>query len=393
MSAPTAKVETFNPNKPAASVGEIRRFLTANANAIKRVAPQAMNPLRMVAILGAAMSRNPLLVKCTPMSLLRCLTQGAELGLEVAGGLQEFHPVPYWNSDLGAYEAQGLPGYPGLIKLVLQTGSVARIYAQAVYEGDTFDFALGDKPFLIHKPALENLGMVMEDEKIRAFYAVAFFKDGGAQFEVMGKPAVDALKKRALEKKKNTEHSPWNTDYVEMGRKTLIRRISKVLPKTPALARALDLQAQAESGEFVTEDILAQMPETSDIEGQKLPTEGEAGATVQGGEAKPVPLAMGPPLSEKQINAARTAAARVKLDQAGAERVIARVSNAPKAETKAFMDVIFSRDDAKLTALFQNHPDYPAPIQAPQAQEPAAQAEGEPPPPPPGDPAPPPPAG
>ena len=44
-----------------------------------------------------------------------------------------------------------------------------------------------------------------------------------------------------------------------MGIKTALRRLCKRLPKTPALAQALELQAQAEAGEFQTTAILAQV--------------------------------------------------------------------------------------------------------------------------------------
>ncbi|HWQ10756.1 MAG TPA: recombinase RecT, partial [Holophaga sp.] len=251
--APTGAVNTakpFNPNKPAASLGEVRRFLEANAGAIRKVAVASMSPDRMVAIMAQAVSRNPLLAKCTPMSMLNCLKQGAELGLEVAGQLQEFHPIPYWNSDLGAYEAQGVPGYPGLVKLVLQSKEVGRVEARVVYKGDTFDYELGDTPFLRHKPSLDHLGEDRPDEDIAAFYAIAFYHDGSKTFEVMGKGAIDKLKDRALAKKKNKDAGPWATDYAQMGRKSVLRRLCKVLPKSPALAKALALQEAAEAGDF-----------------------------------------------------------------------------------------------------------------------------------------------
>jgi recombination protein RecT len=385
MTAST-KVETFNPNKAAASPVEIRRFLEANLGAIRRVATSAMNPTRMVAIVGVAVSRSPMLVKCTPMSLLRSTAEGAQLGLEVAGVLQEFHLVPYWNTDLGCYEAQGIPGYPGLVKLVLEGGKVARVTAHVVYEGDVFDIAYGDKPFLSHKPSLENMDEAMPDSKIRGFYAVAFYADGGSVFEVMGKGAVNKLRDRAQDKKKNKDSGPWVTDYAEMGIKTALRKLCKRLPKTPALARALELQAQAESGDFTAPDILGQVPITGAvIDGETVPGDVATHGSVAGAaqpSGKP-DYSMGGGLSEKQLAAARAAASRLSVDAAGAEAVLCVISNRPKPEPKAFMDVIFSRDDQKITAVFLTHPAFQA------ALDPGTTDGSEPPPPPPGDPEPP----
>lgn len=360
--APSNGVAKIDPNKPVTTPADLKRFLEAHVGAIREVAGGVMDPLRMVKILCAAASRNPVLSKCTPLSLLRTLAQGAELGLEVAGQLQEFHPVPYWNSSIGAYEAQGIPGYPGLVKLVLQTGTVARVSAEVVYKSDSFDFALGDHPFITHKPDLSALGDERPDEEIVAFYAIAFFKDGGFQFEVMGRGAVDKLKARALAGKKNTAASPWNTDYAEMGRKTSLRRLCKRLPKTAALARALDLQAQAEAGDFITGEVLdvTRMPDAPD--GGGAPPDGApSGASDAAGPA----IVWGESLSEKQVNTAKGHAERLNLNHDGAVRVLAATSNSPKADARAFMDVLFSKDDARIRAAFEEHPVYSGPAPAP----------------------------
>ncbi len=360
MTAPAtpAAVEKFNPNRAAPNPMELRRFLEANVGSIQRVAAQVMNPSRMVAILAQAASRNPMLMKCTPLSLLRCLASGAELGLEVAGGLQEFHAVPYWNSELGVYEAQGIPGYPGLVKLVLQMENIARVEPRVVYEGDQFDYELGDAPRLKHKPSMDHLGEDLPDDKIRAFYAVAFFKDGTSQFEVMGKAAVDKLKERAQGKKKNKESGPWITDYAEMGIKTALRKLCKRLPKSAALAKALDLQAAAESGDFKREPFLTVLPQDSPLEGE--PSKGAeggdgqepgAGSTSRG----TTEYAYGPACTEKQINAAKGHADRLKLDHDSSRRVLAAVSHSSSKVARGFMDAMFSKDDAVIRGAFEGH--------------------------------------
>lgn len=240
----------FDMNKPAATPQDLQRFLEGNLDHIRKVANGVMDPIRMVKIVTSAASRNPTLAKCTPLSILRCLVQGAELGLEVAGQLQEFHPVPYWNASIGAFEAQGIPGFQGLLKLVKASGEVSHVDAAIVYRGDVFDYERGLNPRLVHKPCLEALEDEQTDENILAFYAIGFFKDGSHQFEVMGKAAVDKIRTRAQSKKKNKNEGPWYTDYAEMGLKTVIRRLCKRLPKSSALAQALDLQGSAETETF-----------------------------------------------------------------------------------------------------------------------------------------------
>jgi len=367
---PANGVAKIDPNRQPATPADLRRFLEANASVLKKVA-SSIDPNRVVSIICSAASRNPTLAKCTPLSMLRTLQQGAELGLEVAGGLQEFHAVPYYNNDLKCYEAQGIPGYQGLVKLVKMGGEVARVTCDPVFKGDAFDYQLGDEPYLRHKPDLAMLGSDRSDADIVAFYAIAFFRDGSSQFEVMGRPAVDKIKDRALEKKKNTSASPWTTDYSEMGRKTALRRLCKRLPKTPALAKALDLQAAAESGEFLTHDLIPH----ATVEGEVLPhaaggaapaavhpdpeSVGRTGATAPSHEEN-VDYTYGTALSEKQIGTAKGHADRLGLDHNAARRVLSVVSFGEKAFARTWIDNMFSKDDVRIRAAFEAHADWVA---------------------------------
>jgi recombination protein RecT len=49
--------------------------------------------------------------------------------------------------------------------------------------------------------------------------------------------------------KKYGKESPWDTHFVPMGLKTVIRRLCNLLPKSPELAMALTLDAVTERGE------------------------------------------------------------------------------------------------------------------------------------------------
>jgi recombinational DNA repair protein RecT len=67
-----------------------------------------------------------------------------------------------------------------------------------------------------------------DPSKITHAYAVAYFKDGSVQFDVMRKDQIDAIRARAP----GANSGPWSTDYAEMGRKTVVRRLMKSLPLT-----------------------------------------------------------------------------------------------------------------------------------------------------------------
>ncbi len=52
--------------------------------------------------------------------------------------------------------------------------------------------------------------------------------DGTEMFDTMSVEEIEKIRKRAPSAKSS---SPWDTDYVEMAKKTLIRRAFKMIPK------------------------------------------------------------------------------------------------------------------------------------------------------------------
>ena len=67
-------------------------------------------------------------------------------------------------------------------------------------------------------------------------YAVAVFVNGGFAFEVMSKLDVDKI--RESSKAAKSSFGPWNNFYDEMAKKTVIRRLWKVLPSSVELNKA-----------------------------------------------------------------------------------------------------------------------------------------------------------
>lgn len=230
----SAEVRTTKP--------DLKGYLSKNLASIQSVASQVITPDRMVKLVLAAASREPKLAECSPLSVLRSMMQAAELGLEVCSGKNEAYLVPRWNSKAKCLEATFLPGYQGLIKLARESGSVRNVEARIVHAKDFFEVEQGTAPVIRHRPSFEK-----DRGDIVAVYAVAFLPDGGSQFEVMAKYEVDEIRDRSKDK---DGFSPWKSDYSEMARKTVVRRLAKYLPKTAAFAKALEVQAKAEAGDY-----------------------------------------------------------------------------------------------------------------------------------------------
>lgn len=184
--------------------------------------PKHMTPDRMVRVFLTAIYKTPKLQGCTRESLLNCLMQLSQAGLEPDGRLA--HLIPYGD------KCTLIIDYKGLISLVRRSGEVRDIYADIVCENDTFEWAKGKGRFLKHSYDL----MKPRGSMIGA-YSYVVPKDGEDSFEIMSKAEIDAIRARS----KSANDGPWKTDYNEMAKKTTFRRHSKWLPLSVELQRAI----------------------------------------------------------------------------------------------------------------------------------------------------------
>lgn len=203
------------------------------AMALPRV---GLTPDRFARMALTAFSRQPQLLECTRASLMGCLVQAAESGLSPSGVSGEAYLVPFRNK--GVLEAQFIPGYRGLMKLARRSGEVRAIMAEVVREGDDFTYALGIDHTLRHTPRGDD------DKAITHAYAYAHLKDGGFQFSVLTRIAVDKIR----DSSRASSKGPWVTHYPEMAKKSAIKRLCKLLPISDDDARLLDLADREERG-------------------------------------------------------------------------------------------------------------------------------------------------
>lgn len=204
-------------------------FLEQMKPEMARVLPKTMAPDRIARLALTEMRRIPMLAEATLESFGGALMTAVQLGLEpgVAG---ECWILPFRNQRSNRVDAQFVMGYQGMIKLFWQHPSAQMIDAHEVFPEDEFDYAYGLDPYLKHKPKPRA-----ETSKAHSFYAVARTTTGGSVFVVLTRDDVERIRKRSKAK----DNGPWVTDYDQMAKKTCIRQLFKVVPKSTQLALAI----------------------------------------------------------------------------------------------------------------------------------------------------------
>ncbi len=172
------------------------------------------------------LTNNPYLMKCDPNSVKDSVVNVALTGITLNPALKYAYLVP--RKVKGDLKCILDISYMGMIKILTDAGAVKNVDAGVIYSNDKYDFRRGSDPYFKHQPALSNRG-----EKIGA-YAIAFLRDGGFQFEILGREEIEKVRATS-ESYKNEEgrkFSPWETWEDEMWKKTALKRLFKLLPKT-----------------------------------------------------------------------------------------------------------------------------------------------------------------
>lgn len=228
----------------------IKQLLIAQEGQIAKALPSVMTPERFTRIAMTALSTNPKLQACTGESFLGALMQAAQLGLEPNTPLGQAYLIPYGS------QCQFQLGYKGLIELAHRSGEFKSIYAQTVYENDEFSFELGLDADLIHKPVLGS-----SRGKPIAYYAVYKLVNGGYGFEVM---SYDDITSHAKQFSKSVNNGPWKTNFDEMAKKTVLKKVLKYAPIKTEFARGIAQDETVKSD--ISEDMASQPDEMDYID-------------------------------------------------------------------------------------------------------------------------------
>ena len=199
--------------------------------------PSHLSPERFGRVAITALSRTPKLAECTQESFFKCLLDLSAMGLEPDG--RRAHLIPRNNRKQGTVECTLQIDYKGLVELMRRSGDVVAIHADVVCENDEFVHNLG---------VIESHTFDLKGPRggFVAAYAQITFKDGSKQSAIMSKEEIDAIRKRSI----SGQSGPWVSDYNEMAKKTVVRRVSKMVTLSPEIMEAVERSDKHEFGEM-----------------------------------------------------------------------------------------------------------------------------------------------
>lgn len=188
---------------------------------IQAFVPEGVNLDRVAAsvLLAIKNDKTGALKKCTPESLVLGVARIQQWGLELG---VTAHLLPFKG------EATPVADYKGLAELMIGSGAIRFIDTKVVYEGDAFEYRLGLDAKLNHTPCAR-----VKRGPITHAYAILHLPFGRLVFDVMTAEDIDEIRQTYSKQWKAGPLQPW------YAKKTIVRQISKLVPKNPRLAKVL----------------------------------------------------------------------------------------------------------------------------------------------------------
>lgn len=190
-------------------------MLTNSLTEVEDALPRDFNKTRFVQNAVALLNENDTLstfAKSHGTTQIKMgLLKGAYLGLDFVSS--EAYLIPYGS------KLQFMPSYRGCVKLAQKYSirPIKDIYAKVVRAGDQFIEKIVDG-----QPTIDFLPLPFNDAEIIGAFAVCQFVDGGMQYDVMNRKALDQTRKAS----KMANGPAWKFEE-EMFKKVVLRRLTK----------------------------------------------------------------------------------------------------------------------------------------------------------------------
>jgi recombination protein RecT len=244
---------------------QLRGYLTARASEFKTALPDHIEPERFIRVVITAVNSNPDLLACDRATLWNACIRCASDGLLPDG--TEAALVPFKS------RCTYIPMYQGLLKKFRNSGQFRHVNTGIVYAGEEFSHWIDETgEHFRHVPGDDR-----DEKNIRRVYATATTKDGA--FFCADLTLSEVLKHEKMSRA-TRDDAPWKQWRPEMMRKTAIRVLAKLLPKSSDL----DNFMRREEFDEVQDRAVDQVPRLVE-ERSALDAFGTVAAVSEGGEA------------------------------------------------------------------------------------------------------------
>ena len=227
-----------------------------------------------------------LLQKCEFASIRNALINVASVGLTLNPAMKLAYLVPRNDKKSGTTLCCLDISYIGLVKIATDSGGVRAVSATIVRRNDPFVFrGAFEKPDHAYDPfaTTEARGAII------GVYSTALLPNGVVQIDTLSMEEIEKI--RSMSK---AATGPWHDWFEEMVKKSVIKRASKLWPRTERLSKAEEILNEHQGNETVIDGAtgeIIQMPQAKSA--ARAPAAEAPAAPVDVGTPAPKPASGG----------------------------------------------------------------------------------------------------
>lgn len=211
---------------------EFKSYLEQHQDQIAAALPSHLKPERMIRLALTSFSQNKQLAECRYESIFGSILLASQLGLEI-GVLGQGFLVPYKGV------CSFVPGWKGLVDIAGRSGK-ATVWTGAVFEGDQFEFALGDSPYVKHVPC-------GEDDPSLLTHCYAIGRVTGSQWPVVEVWPIARIRRHFAKFNKVGDRHYAHRNWEMYARKVPLLQVLKYMPTSVELSTAIQAAYDLES--------------------------------------------------------------------------------------------------------------------------------------------------
>jgi recombination protein RecT len=183
------------------------------------------------------------LQKCSRESLRNAIINVAAVGLT----LSPAHKLAYLVPRKG--KACLDISYIGLVKIATDSGAVQAVHATIVRANDKFRYI---DAFTNPDHEFNPFATIQERGEVIGVYSVAKLASGHTVVDTMSREEIDKIRSKS-----EAKNGPWGEWFDEMAKKSVLKRASKLWPRTDRLSKSVELLEEQEGGGITIEDAQA----------------------------------------------------------------------------------------------------------------------------------------
>ena len=197
--------------KPKTPIQSMYSFFESKLDMIVKGLTSDISPDKFMATCYNLLLINPSIAECDKITVLNAVNRCAQMGLSPDPIRGETYFIP--RKGLCTFQI----GFKGLIKMAIASGAIKMIQCFAVHENEHLVMRAGEKPDYALSRGKKG--------ELEGFLCVAKLGDNEWDFEYMTVSEVNRIR----DSFKATD-LVWSKNYIEMGKKTVIKRLLKRIP-------------------------------------------------------------------------------------------------------------------------------------------------------------------